>query len=301
MRIHHRQMEAFIAVMMCGSMTEAGKLLHVTQPAISRLMRDLESAAGFKLFQRAGARIRPTAEANQLRTEIERHMSGLQRIERVIDDIRAMNSGGLRIGTLTAAGIGFLPRVISRFMDKHPGVTVQMHADNSQALLDQVILRHLELGFGAFRSDTPGVTVLPLPDLEGVIALPADHRLASCETVEIADLAGENFIDLGYNGLLRYRVDHAFSAANIKVRQVVETPMSITICNLVAAGVGIGIIDPITALEMDDPRIVIRPFRPRLPYEIALAYSPVTPPSRLATDFIAMVKEAAMLEFSAAG
>jgi len=119
--------------------------------------------------------------------------------------------------------------------------------------------------------------------------------------VEIADLAGENFIDLGYNGLLRYRVDHAFSAANIKVRQVVETPMSITICNLVAAGVGIGIIDPITALEMDDPRIVIRPFRPRLPYEIALAYSPVTPPSRLATDFIAMVKEAAMLEFSAAG
>jgi len=300
MAINHRQMEAFMAVMMCGSMTEAGKLLHVTQPAISRSMRDLEVAAGFKLFQRAGARIRPTAEAKQLHAEIERHMTGLQRIEEVLEDIRAMNSGGLRIGTMTAAGIGFLPRVVAAFIAKHPSVTVQMHIDNSQALLDQVILRQLEIGIGAFRADTKGATVLPLPNLEGMIALPTSHRLANCDIVEIEALAGENFIALGYQGLLRYRVDHAFSVANIKPHQIVETPLSITICNLVAAGVGVGIIDPFTALEIDDPRITIRPFRPHLPYEIAIAYSPVMPPSRLAKDFIAMVECAVATEFSGA-
>lgn len=298
MSINHRQMEAFMAVMLTGSMTGAGNLLHVTQPAISRLMRDLEIATGFKLFRRAGARIRPTAEAVQLRTEVERHMSGLQRIERTVEDIRAMNSGVLRIGVMTAAGIGFLPRVIAKFMARHPDVTVQLHTDNSQAILEQVILRNLELGFGAFPADTPGATVQELPDLEAVIALPADHTLARHQAIEIAALDGENFLSLGRNGLLRYRVDHAFATANIKPRQIIETPLSATICSLVAAGVGVGIIDPFTAFEVNDPKIAIRPFRPQIPYEIALAYSPVTPPSRLANEFVDMVTTAAASEFA---
>ncbi|MCG8545314.1 MAG: LysR family transcriptional regulator [Alphaproteobacteria bacterium] len=292
MPVNHRQIEAFMAVMLTGSMTAAAELLHVTQPAISRLIRDLEIVAGFELFRRAGPRIQPTAEAVQLQAETERHMSGLLRIERALEDIRAMTLGTLRIGAMTAPGISFLPRLVAEFVTKHPGVTVRLHTDDSRAVLEQVTHRHLELGFGAFRADAPGAVVQELPDLEAVIALHADHPLARHSVIDIAALEDEDFLSLGRNGLLRHRVDRALSDANIKPRHKIETPLSATICTLVAANVGVGIIDPFTALEVTDPQIAVRQFRPRIPYEIALAFSPGAPPSRLASDFAEIIKTA---------
>ena len=88
MRINHRQIEAFRAVILAGSVTRAAELLGISQPATSRLLRDLQHGLGLKLFQKAGTGLEPTAAAVTLYTEVERSFVGLERIARTAESLR---------------------------------------------------------------------------------------------------------------------------------------------------------------------------------------------------------------------
>ena len=101
-RIHPRQIDAFRAVMMAGSVSAAASYMHVTQPAVSRLLRDLEADLGFPLFDRAGGRLVPRKAAAMFFREVERVYVGLDQLLRVAQDIRALSEGVLRIGTVSS-------------------------------------------------------------------------------------------------------------------------------------------------------------------------------------------------------
>ena len=282
-RINHRQIEAFRAVMLTGSMTGAADMMHITQPAVSRLIRDLEALAGFTLFERNGPRIQATLEAMELSGEVDRQFSGLQRIERTLEDIRTMQSGAIRIAAMNAPAMAFLPRLIADFMKRHPSTNVWMHTENSRTILEQVSLQHYEFGFGAFRSGYPGVVVEELPDLAAVLA---DHPMASQETVRLEQLTAQRFVELGRHGLLRHQVDHALAKCNARPVMVMETSLSASICAMVAQSGVMGIIDPFTAYEVKDPRIAIRKLSPSIRYDIAFAHSSARPLGRIARELI---------------
>ena len=282
-RINHRQIEAFRAVMLTGSMTGAADMMHITQPAVSRLIRDLEALAGFTLFERNGPRIQATLEAMELSGEVDRQFSGLQRIERTLEDIRTMQSGAIRIAAMNAPAMAFLPRLIADFMKRHPSTNVWMHTENSRTILEQVSLQHYEFGFGAFRSGYPGVVVEELPDLAAVLA---DHPMAAQETVRLEQLTAQRFVELGRHGLLRHQVDHALAKCNARPVMVMETSLSASICAMVAQSGVMGIIDPFTAYEVKDPRIAIRKLSPSIRYDIAFAHSSARPLGRIARELI---------------
>lgn len=291
-RINHRQIEAFRAVMLTGSMTGAADMMHITQPAVSRLIRDLEALAGFSLFERNGPRIQATLEATELSGEVDRQFSGLQRIERTLEDIRTMQSGAIRIAAMNAPAMAFLPRLVAGFMKRHPSTNVWMHTENSRTILEQVSLQHYEFGFGAFRSGYPGVVVEELPDLAAVLALPADHRMAEQETIRLEQLTSQRFIELGRHGLLRHQVDHALAKCNARPVMVMETSLSASICTMVAESSVMGIIDPFTAYEVTDPRIAIRKISPPIRYDIAFAHSSARPLGRIARELIDDIRDA---------
>ena len=101
-RLNLRQLEAFRATMHAGTVVAAAGLLNVTQPAVSRLIAELEMRIGFALFERRGRRLVPTAEAQQLYREIERLHLGVERIAQVATDIRMQRAGALRLAVLPA-------------------------------------------------------------------------------------------------------------------------------------------------------------------------------------------------------
>jgi len=109
MRLSHRQIEAFRAIIESGSVTAAADLLFLTQPSVSRLLADLEAELGFALFARIGRSLTPTPEADALYEEVRRSFVGLQEISRVADDIRQYRSGSLKIAAMPALGLQFLP------------------------------------------------------------------------------------------------------------------------------------------------------------------------------------------------
>ena len=130
-----RQLDAFRAVMMTGSVTNAADYLHLSQPAVSRLIGDLERSVGFSLFIRAkGSPLVPTPEAESLYSEVERTFAGMDALRRAADDIKSFRSGNLRIACLPALAMGFMPAVIEAFRAEHPTVTIQLQTRSSSTV-----------------------------------------------------------------------------------------------------------------------------------------------------------------------
>src|SRR5882757_9704182 len=96
-RINSRQVEAFRAMMLTGSVTEAAKLMAVTQPAVSRLLRAFQALIKMELFERRGSGLVPTASATALYMEVERSFIGLERITAAAEEIRSRRTGLVRV------------------------------------------------------------------------------------------------------------------------------------------------------------------------------------------------------------
>src|SRR5215208_5375680 len=119
--INQRQVEAFRAVMIAGTVTTAAAALRISQPAVSRLIRDLETRIGVALFERrSGGRLRPTTDANTLFRDVERYFVGLEQISQTAAGLRRRSFGSLRVASLPALYVRLLPRFIGRFLIERP-------------------------------------------------------------------------------------------------------------------------------------------------------------------------------------
>lgn len=108
-----RQVEAFRALIRRRTVTRAAQWLHVSQPAVSRLIADFETRVGFRLFDRQQGRLIPTPEARVLYEKVERCFAGLTRIASVAEQIRTLRRGSLRLAGSPALALEWLPRVVS--------------------------------------------------------------------------------------------------------------------------------------------------------------------------------------------
>jgi DNA-binding transcriptional LysR family regulator len=280
--LNPRQIEAFRAVMLMGRMTSAAELLGVTQPAISRLVRDLEAALDLLLFERRGNQLVPTPDATTLYGEVERSFIGLKRIAEVAGDIRARRAGPLRIIAMPALASGFVPRFVGRFMADRPNLALHINGMPSHLVIDAVAAGQCDLGLAAAPVERAGIDVMPL-SADAVAIMPARHRLAGADEIVAADFEGERFISLGKSSIFGDRIDAAFDG--VRRRLLVEAPLAEIASVLVSEGVGVAIVDPFSASEFEQRGVVIRPFRPRIDVGITMLKATHRPLSALAREF----------------
>src|SRR3954464_5145578 len=135
-RINSRQVEAFRAMMLTGSVTEAAKLMAVTQPAVSRLLRDFPAPLKTEPFERPGSGLVPTAAATALYMEVERSFVGLERITAAAEEIRGRRPGSLPMGGLPALTNGYLPRLTGHFLKDPPNLNLAFFGVISPIVVD---------------------------------------------------------------------------------------------------------------------------------------------------------------------
>src|SRR5262245_3427845 len=111
-----RQIEAFRALMLSGTVQGAADLMRISQPAVSRLLGELERSSGLALFDRARRRLRPRPEAHLFFREVQQAFAGLDRLRQKAHDIRAFGLGELRVATVPALAVGFIPQVCQAFL-----------------------------------------------------------------------------------------------------------------------------------------------------------------------------------------
>ena len=290
-RLTHRQIEAFRAVIETGKVTAAAHALNTTQPSVSRMISDLEGAAGFGLFERRGRQLVPTPEALALYEEVERSFVGLAEIARVVDDIRHFRRGSLLVAGMPALALKFLPDAIAAFIKAEPGITVSLRARSSQAVLRHLSSQQFDLGFAALDADHPAVTRRPICTAPMQAVLPVGHPLESKDRLEPGDFHDQPFVALGAEIATRSETDVFLAAGGARPRIVAEAQLSASICELVANGAGLSIVEPVTAANFAAAgKVVARPLHPEQPFRYDLLLPASREPSRVAARFLDLVE-----------
>lgn len=292
MKLNPRQLDAFRKVMLTGSMTIAAERLQISQPAISRLIRDLESSLGLRLFRREGNRLIAGAEAQRLFREVDLFYRGIEQVERVANDLKSVRIGTLRIASLSALALHLLCECVTRYSATRPEVTISLDARNSLTVVELAAANQIDVGFvHQTNTEYPGVDVFPLRSVPAVCVLPREHPLAARNAIDISDFEGESIISLSPNNPLRTRLEMALHSAGVQYRRPIETTLAYSACRFVAGNMGITVVDPFTASQFNDPAIVSRPITPLIPFECSFVLPSHQPRSKVVEDFIQVVKE----------
>jgi DNA-binding transcriptional LysR family regulator len=284
-----RQIEAFQAVVLAGSVSQAAHRMHLSQPAVSRLVADLERAVGFIAFDRA-RRFQLTAEGRLLYREVEHSFVGIEKISQRAEEICTFRTGHIRIAASPALGLGLLPLAIKSFRAGHAGVMISSQVRSSQSVAEWVASGQIDVGYAALPVNLGGVTTVPFEPLPILCLLPSGHRLSRERVITPQMLLEEHLISLGPESSIRGGIEGVFHRLGVPVVSSLETTMSAQAAALVHEGMGVALVDPITALASTDRELLIKPFEPAVPYEFAALLPEHSTPTQLAMRFMNEVR-----------
>lgn len=288
-----RQVEIFRAVMLHGTTKHAAEVLHISQPGVSKAIQDLERELGFELFHRVRKRLQPTAEGQLYFREVEESFASLSRLSSAGARIRDFGSGQIRLATLSALSTNIIPRALRSFQGDHPSVSIVLQARMSSTVKDLVASGGFDLGLAADEIDASGVQAEPFAEFNGAICLPESHPLSSKREISPRDLDGCPFIALSAEDTSRQRLDRVLSDHGVKPRIVLETPFANTVCAMVQAGLGCGLVNPLTAEPFLGRGVILRPLVPRIPFRTLLIQPIAKPTANIVADCIRTLKSEA--------
>jgi DNA-binding transcriptional LysR family regulator len=288
-RFSFRQVEIFWAIMTTGSVTKAAALLKTSQPTVSREIARFEHVLGLKLFERTQARLQPTAQGLSLFEEVKTSYYGLERIHNAAQSIKNFQTS-LSIACLPAFSQSLLPYVCGRFINAYPDVNINITPQESPLLEEWMTAQRHDFGLTE-NSETPaGTRCENVFTGDEVCVLPPNHPLCSKKVITPQDLAGINMVSLSGQDPYRIILDKILTDAQVKCRTVIETHSAAAICFFVQQNVGVGIINPLTALSFADQTVCMRRFSVSIPFSINLITPLYRPQTSVATTFINELK-----------
>ena len=258
-----RQIEAFKAVIECGTVSRAALILNLTQPAISKLISHLEYDTGLRLFDRVKGRLAPTEHAMRLYDEVDRIFAGVRHIENTGDAIRREEQGRLAIGVMPVFGGPFIQRATMGFLGKCPNVFCSVQSLGSQWIVDGLVTRKLDVGLVEPGIDHPYLTFEPVMEHALVCVMPIGHPLAGKAAVSPKDLHQIPFVSLNPDSFLTHQIESVLEAHDVAPQTAMIANLARTLCEFVAAGVGVSLIHPLGATGLED-RLVMKPFKPEI-------------------------------------
>jgi len=199
-----RQLEAFHAIIVTGTVTKAARKLGISQPSVSRLITDLETNLGFSLFQRKKGRIQPNQDGYDFFKQLNTVYSGIEKLHSFAHTIRTERSGQLRIAFSSALSISLLPKIVMRFQKQWPDVHITLNICSPITILDELQDHETDIGFLNKMVDVPGLIQEPLIEATFICALPPGHALVNEPEIDVQMLDGENLIMLESEGGLTW-------------------------------------------------------------------------------------------------
>ncbi|MDB5860811.1 MAG: LysR family transcriptional regulator [Ramlibacter sp.] len=256
-----RQMEVFRAVMFAGGVNSAAELLHVSPPAISKVLAQAGKASGLVLFERVKGRLIPTPEAHQLYSEIDQLWSGVERVRDISRELAQPGRTTLRLVCSASLAPYMVSRTVARLYDDIPRLQcrVQVYSPDilNQALLD----RSTQLGVALLPHDHPNLSTVKSYQCGLACVMRSEHPLARRKLIRPSDLAGERVISSPESTPFGQTLRRAFGSAAEKMHRDFEATSSTTACWFAQAGVGIAVVDQVSIAGGLLAGLEVRPFQ----------------------------------------
>jgi len=285
-----RQIEVFRAIMMAGSISGAGRMLHVSQPAVSRVLALTESRLGYKLFERVKSRLSPTAEARRLYAEVEQVYGGIQRVNDLAASLGQSGAGMLKIVASASFGQRLIPMALDRFRGRNADARVDYRSVTFDELAAYFLSGQADIGVSMQPPDHPNLRSVRLARVPVICVLPAGHPLAARDVIRPEDFSTAAWIGYPRDTPLA-RALKPFFGEGPACAAAVEVHSPVTACSFVQQGLGPALVDAWCVTPDQAAHMVLRPIWPQAGVDIWATHSNLSAPPLLARRFLAAVKK----------
>lgn len=251
-----KQLRALAAVMRSGSFAGAAEILHVTPPAVTVQMRQLEEAAGLPLVERLPEGIRVTAAGREVLAAVERIELALEDCRQALDSLGTAGRGEVAVGVISTAKY-FAPRALAAFLKRHPGLSLKLWIGNRREIIEALAAGRIDVAVMGRPPEDLAVRQTAIGAHPHVIIAAPDHPLAARAGLVPADLSGETFLLREQGSGTRILMERLFAAHGVQAEVGQEIGSNETIKQAVMAGLGLAFISAHTvAAELADGRLV---------------------------------------------
>lgn len=237
MNPHH--LRTFLAVRKHRNYTRAAEEVFLTQPAVSRQMRQLEEELGVRLFEQIGKSLHVTDAGETFAVEAEKLLGAMERTAEAVRSHRSAEHGSLRIGASTTPGFYLLPELLGRFHRRYPKVALHYTVENSLRIEQMLVRNELDLGFVGARLSSRELEPRPLMEDEIVCFTSPSHRLAKERRIDPVSLGEEMWILREKGSATRHLFEDWLSLRKGAILKSIELACPETCKALVRAGIGV--------------------------------------------------------------
>lgn len=235
-----RHMQIFAAVYRQESVTKAAEELHMTQPAVTRAIHEIEQHYGIRLFERMHRRLLVTEAGRELYTYAVHILDAFDQMEKELHDWD--QAGVIRIGATMTLGSEYLPGILRQFLKEHPRIAVRAMVDNASRLQTALLSNELDLALIEGTVTEPDLVAEPFAEDRLLLVVPPDSGLREKETVKVSELSAYPLLLRNPGSVGRRLVDSVFAARGLSVEPMLESASTGAILSFVQEGLGISLL-----------------------------------------------------------
>ena len=284
MRLRH--IEVFQAVYTSGSVTGAAEILNVSQPSVSKVLAHAEQQLGYALFDRVRGKLVPTPEADLLFSHVRSVSDSVDRLRHVAENLRSAEAGTIRIAATPAFGIDMLPKTIASYREIHSGTLFVVETLHHEEMANALLESRLDVGLAFDSEPVPGIET-ELLGLGSFVALtPADVGFGARKSLRLEDLAKHRFIGLDDRGPLGRLLSTHIASSGVRMNTVAYAETYQVAKAMVAYGVGVTVVDEVTARSSGHSTVKLWPLSPKLQFRIVVLQNNRVPMSMVCRQFV---------------
>lgn len=284
--LNARQLEFLNAVIENGTTARAASVLNVSQPAVSNMIRHMESRTGLTLFSRVRGRLIPTPEAQYIANEARQLFMQEKRVKMLIKELREGTTGKLDIIATPSIGLGVLPRALAKFAHDKPKLRVALELGSIDEITDMLTSGRSDIGFSITKPRHPSLTVHQIAKGKIICVCAPNHEFATRKKVRIADLNTTRHVSYSTATPLGQLIDKVFSDLGMKREYAWEVRHTATALQIAITGFGVALIDSFAMIEHDEPGVVVKDTEPELPIQMHSIVPMHYPTSSIAGAFM---------------
>ncbi|MED0678524.1 LysR family transcriptional regulator [Aneurinibacillus thermoaerophilus] len=268
-----RHLQCFLKVAQCKSFTKAAQALYLTQPTISKMIKNIEKELGVVLFNRLGKQVELTDAGQIIFAQAQDIVNSFYNLSSELDDLMNLKKGHIRIGLPPMIGSSFFPKVLGKFREQYPDVTIQLVEDGAKKVEADVENGVLDIGVVLSPTNEEVFHSFSLVKERLMLLVHPSHSLANREAVSLCELAQEPFVFFREDFALHDRIIAECVQAGFQPRVIYENSQWDFISEMVAANFGIALLPEPICRELDADRIRVLPLiEPIIPWHLVMIW-----------------------------
>ncbi len=281
-----RHIEVFHAVYVNGSVSAAARMLNVSQPSVSKVLRHAESLLGFPLFHRTAGRLVPTDDAHTLFGEVAEIQDRVLALREATRNLKRGAGSLLRVSALPSIALDAIPSTVAQFLRKHPDTRFDLQTVHHADLLRKLYERETDI---AVAYEVPQGAPLDAHWLgagELVVLYREEDMPGAPPRIALEELVGRPLISLASSGPIGQLFSAEVQRLGIELDEVISARTFHIATALVRLGVGMTVVDNLTARASLGPGLAMRPLKSRLTFDVNAMTLKDRPPTVLGTAFL---------------